>query len=79
MLKAIAVNGIDEDKIPNTTVANWIMENLGRLPHNGETLTWHYLNIKVLKVIKQRVMEVKINIDLTKKDEMTDSSEGEGL
>ncbi|MDR0321894.1 MAG: hemolysin family protein [Treponema sp.] len=79
MLKAIAVNGIDEDKIPNTTVANWIMENLGRLPHNGEILTWQYLTIKVLKVIKQRVMEVKINIDLTKKEEKTDSSEGEGL
>ena len=47
---------------PDTTVANWIMENLGRLPQADEVLTWHNLNIKVLKVIKQRVMEVKVTL-----------------
>jgi len=52
---------IDEE-IPNTTVANWIMENLGRLPRTNEILTWRCLTIKVLKVIKQRVMEVNINV-----------------
>ena len=66
MLESIA----DEDtkkynieEIPNTTVANWIMENLGRLPRSGEKLTWHYLTIKVLKVIKQRVMEVSVTVE----------------
>jgi len=47
---------------PDTTIANWIMENLGRLPQVNEILTWQNLTITVLKVIKQRVMEVKISI-----------------
>ena len=58
---------ISEDQkaveIPDTTVANWIMERLGRLPHVGETLNWEYLTIKVLKVVKQRVMEVKVSFN----------------
>jgi len=53
---------IDEDQIPDTTVANWIVENLGRLPRINEVLTWHHLTIKVLKVVKQRVMEVKVTV-----------------
>ena len=38
------------------------MENLGRLPQINEILTWGHLTIKVLKVIKQRVMEVKVTV-----------------
>jgi len=49
-----------EDDIPDTIIANWIMENLGRLPRVSESLTWKNLTIKVIKVIKQRVMEVKV-------------------
>ncbi|MDR0464228.1 MAG: hemolysin family protein [Treponema sp.] len=48
------------DTAPDTTIANWIMESLGRLPHINEVLTWQNLTIKVLKVIKQRVMEVRV-------------------
>ncbi|MCL2800649.1 MAG: hemolysin family protein [Treponema sp.] len=55
--------GINEAEIPDTTVANWIMETLGRIPHVNEILTWNYLTIKVIKVIKQRVMEVKITVN----------------
>jgi CBS domain containing-hemolysin-like protein len=58
----------DIDEIPDTTIANWIMENLGRLPRTGETLTWHFLTIKVSRVLHNRVMEVKINLDKTKID-----------
>jgi len=50
------------EDIPDTTVANWIMENLGRLPKHNEILKWNYLTIKVLKVIKQRVMEVSVTV-----------------
>jgi len=56
------VSRYGEDSIPDTTIANWIMENLGRLPKINETLTWQDCTIKVLKVIKQRVMEVKVTI-----------------
>jgi len=48
------------ESAPDTTVANWIMENLGRLPQVDEAITWHNLSIKVFKVVKQRVMEVKV-------------------
>ena len=52
---------INEEEIPDTTVANWIMEDLGRLPRAGETVNWKHLSIKVLRVVKQRVMEVKVS------------------
>jgi len=62
MLEAIAVDVENEEGIPNTTIANWIMEKLGRLPQINEILTWRRLTINVLKVIKQRVMEVKVTV-----------------
>ena len=52
----------EEEDIPDTTIANWIMESLGRLPKTGEILTWRFLEIKVSKVIKHRVMEVKVHL-----------------
>jgi CBS domain containing-hemolysin-like protein len=48
------------DSPPDTTVANWFMENTGRLPHIGEKLTWSHLTIKVSRVSKQRIMEVRV-------------------
>jgi len=62
MLEAMQIK---EEEIPDTTVANWIMENLGRLPRNGEIINWKNLSIKVLRVVKQRVMEVKVTVDNT--------------
>jgi len=64
MLKAVCEGQkIKVEEVPDTTVANRIMESLGRLPRVGETLTWHFLKIVVLKVIRQRVMEVKVTVD----------------
>ncbi|WP_461246011.1 HlyC/CorC family transporter [Treponema sp. R6D11] len=62
MLEVVATDIENEDEIPDTTIANWIFENLGRLPQINEILTWRHLTIKVLKVIKQRVMEVKVTV-----------------
>jgi len=53
-------NSHGEDPTPDTTVANWIMESLGRLPRAGEKLTWRYLTICVSRVLKQRVMDVVV-------------------
>jgi len=53
-------------EIPDTTVANWIMETLGRLPRVREKLTWNYLTITVLRVLRYRVMEVRVSIDKEK-------------
>jgi CBS domain containing-hemolysin-like protein len=64
MLEIITGRAIpNEDEIPDTTVANWFMENLGRLPQAGEILTWNYLTIRVIKVEKQRVTEVNVTVD----------------
>jgi CBS domain containing-hemolysin-like protein len=63
MLEIITGEIHNNDEIPDTTVANWFMENLGRLPFSGEVLSWHYLTITVLKVIKHRVMEVRVTVD----------------
>ena len=62
-----------DDEIPNTTIANWIMETLGRLPRAGEILSWHYLKIAVIRVVRQRVMEVRITVDLSAVKKETDN------
>jgi CBS domain containing-hemolysin-like protein len=51
------------EEVPETTVANWCMETLGRLPRTEEILTWQNLTIRVLRVVKQRVMEIKVIVD----------------
>jgi len=62
MLELITGDFGNEEEMPDTTIANWILENLGRLPQINEILMWRHLTIKVLKVIKQRVMEVKVTV-----------------
>jgi len=49
--------------VPDTTVANWIMEKLGRLPRTGEKLIWRNLTIIVTRVLRHRVMEVKVSAE----------------
>jgi CBS domain containing-hemolysin-like protein len=53
----------DDGKIPNTTVGNWVMENLGHLPHMGEGFLWRGLRIQVSRVLRHRVMEVRVNVE----------------
>jgi len=53
----------NELAVPGTTVANWIMETLGRLPQAGELLKWNNLCFKVLCVVKQRVIEVEVTLN----------------
>jgi len=48
------------ETVPDTTVANWIMEKLGRLPRAGEKLTWRKFSIIVTRVQRHRVMEVRV-------------------
>jgi CBS domain containing-hemolysin-like protein len=69
MLEITAGQLPENVEIPDTTVANWIMETLGRLPRAGETLSWHFLKIVVLKIIRHRVMEIRVTVDLNAKTE----------
>ncbi|MDR0443862.1 MAG: hemolysin family protein [Treponema sp.] len=63
MLDAVGCEYADDDKeIPDTTLANWIMENLGRVPRPGEKVAWRHLTITASKVLRHRVTETKIII-----------------
>jgi len=72
MLKTVAGQLPENVEIPDTTVANWIMETLGRLPRAGEALSWHNLKIVVIKIIRHRVTEVRVTVDLDAKTEDKD-------
>jgi CBS domain containing-hemolysin-like protein len=48
--------------IPNTTVGNWVMETLGRLPRQGEEFTWRNLRVKITRVMRHRVMEASVQV-----------------
>jgi len=69
MLEFIGINKNNEtpsedetESVPDTTIANWIMEKLGRLPRSGEKLGWRHLTIIVTRVLRHRVMEVNVKI-----------------
>jgi len=51
-----------EEEVPDTTITNWIMEKLGRLPRIGEKLTWRSLTIMVTRVMRHRVTEVNVSV-----------------
>jgi len=54
-------NAAAKDAVPDTTITNWIMEKLGRLPRVGEKLTWRHLTIIVTRVLRHRVMEANVS------------------
>ena len=51
----------EEAELPNTTVGNWVLENMGRMPRAGEQFDWGNLRIKITRVHHHRVMEVEVN------------------
>jgi CBS domain containing-hemolysin-like protein len=52
----------DDEPVPNTTVGNWVMENLGGLPHAGAWFVWRNLRIQVSGTQGHRVTEVTARI-----------------
>jgi CBS domain containing-hemolysin-like protein len=62
MLEAVMDSDARNDDVPDTTVANWMMETLSRLPHPGEELDWRNLTFKASKVLKHRVLEVIVSV-----------------
>ena len=52
----------DIESLPNTTVANWVMENRGGLPRPGEKFTWRNLQITVSRVQRHRVIELGVAV-----------------
>jgi CBS domain containing-hemolysin-like protein len=63
MLEAI-VGEHDYDDIPDTTIVNWLMENFGRLPRPGEKLRWNNFTVTVSRIVRHRVLEVKVAVEI---------------
>ncbi|MDR2606803.1 MAG: hemolysin family protein [Treponema sp.] len=44
----------------STTVASWVLEELGRLPRTGDSFVYGALQIRVSRIYRRRVMEVTV-------------------
>ena len=50
----------EKNELPNTTVGNWVLENLGHMPKVGEKFSSGNYEIKVTRAHRHRVLEVRI-------------------
>jgi CBS domain containing-hemolysin-like protein len=53
----------DAGPVTNTTVGNWVMENLDGPSRAGEQFVWRGLRIRVSRILRHRVMEVLVSPD----------------
>ncbi len=44
-----------------TTVSGWVMEQLGRIPNEGDTFTWENLDVTVTDTDYRRVLEIEVH------------------
>ena len=51
---------IDENDYDSTTLSGWVIEELGKLPVEGDSFTYANLNIKVTKINRRRVLEIEV-------------------
>jgi CBS domain containing-hemolysin-like protein len=51
----------DDEPVPSTTVANWVMERKGGLQRIWEYFDWRNLRIRVSRVQRHRVLEVTVS------------------
>ena len=51
----------DPDSYDSNTVSGWIMEELGRLPREGDEFTFEGWNVLVTRMEERRVMEVCVH------------------
>lgn len=49
----------------SVTVSGWVMEELGRIPDEGDTFTYQNLAVEVTKTDHHRVLEVTVTVDPT--------------
>lgn len=49
----------------SVTVSGWVMEELGRIPDEGDTFTYQDLTVTVTKTDHQRVLEITVTVDPT--------------
>ena len=49
----------EEDGFESNTVGGWVTEECGEIPHNGTTLQFKGLEIKIVKATKQKVLKIR--------------------
>ncbi|MDD6274826.1 MAG: hemolysin family protein [Clostridiaceae bacterium] len=47
----------------SVTVSGWVMEELGRIPDEGDTFTYQNLTVEVTKTDHHRVLEITVTVD----------------
>ena len=52
--------GLEEPQSDSTSVSGWVMEQLGRIPDEGDTFTYEDLAITVTDVDAHRVLEIEV-------------------
>ena len=59
----------------SVTVSGWVMEELGRIPDEGDTFTYQNLTVTVTKMERQRVLEIAVTVDPTYWDHKAEEEE----
>ncbi len=59
----------EDDNFDSNTVGGWVTEKYGGIPPIGEVIRFKYLEIKVVKVSKQKVLKILSRVVETEEDE----------
>ena len=51
----------DDEECEANTVGGWVTEMYGEIPPIGQVLRYEYLEIKIVKATKQKVLKVRVN------------------
>ena len=51
----------DDEECDSNTVGGWVTEMYGGIPPIGQVLRYEYLEIKIVKATKQKVLKVRVN------------------
>ncbi|MBO5277400.1 MAG: HlyC/CorC family transporter [Clostridia bacterium] len=51
----------DDEECDSNTVGGWVTEMYGGIPPIGEVLRYEYLEIKIVKATRQKVLKVRVN------------------
>ncbi len=61
----------DEDRFTNLLMADWVCEQLGRIPERGDSFQYHNLTVLVNEVVHNRILKVRVDVD--RKEEEAES------
>lgn len=68
--------GIDEE-VAVTSVSGWVIEELGRIPNEGDCFKYEHLAIRVSKTNYRRVLEIVVTVNENSGDEESNSENTE--